>query len=86
MPQPFLETGKCRLFVAGLDIDHAIRGEPCCGETGGKQILVAHAPQDLAHSPRHDARGEEGGGGAVQCAVAGTGNLVQRTESQATTR
>ena len=58
MAQALLETGEKRLFVARLDVDHAIWSEPGLRDRGSEQVLASDAPQDLAERPGGDSGGE----------------------------
>ena len=85
MAQPFLETGQGRLLITGLDIDHAVRRQPCRFQPRGKQILITHAPKDLPHGSCQDASRKQSRGSAVQRAIAGPRDLMQSPQGQPAT-
>ncbi len=78
MAQPLLEAGQRRFFIAGFDVDHPIRREPRRRQARREQILVPHAPENLALGARHDAGREQSRRGTIKHAIAGAGDLVQR--------
>ena len=82
MTQPLLETGQSFLLVSGFDIDDPVRRKPGRFETRCEQILIAHTPEDLPLGARHDARCKRGRRGPIQRAIAGTGDLMQRSQRQ----
>jgi hypothetical protein len=86
MSQPFLEARQRRLLITGFDIGHPIRRQPRCFQPRRKQILISHAPQDLALGARHDAGRKQSRGSAVQRAIAGAGDLVQGAKGETTAR
>ena len=85
MAQPLLETGQSGLLVPGFDKDHPVRRKPSRFQTRREQILIAHTPEDLPLGARHDARCKRGGSSTIQRAIAGTGDLVQRSQRQSPT-
>lgn len=85
MAQPFLEAGQGCLFIPGFNVDHTVRRQTRRLQPRRKQILVAHAPEDLALGARHDSRREQGGGSAIERAIAGAGDLVQTPQGQTAT-
>lgn len=58
MPQPFLETGQQRLFIARLDMDQPVRGKPSLRQRWGKKVRPGHAPKDFAACSRSNAGSE----------------------------
>jgi len=86
MPQTFLETDEDRLFVARLDIDHAIGHEPGLCEGRGEQILLCDTPEHLATQPRRDSSRKERRGRAVDRAMAAAGHLMQSAKCQSASR
>ena len=86
MAQPFLEARQRRLLIPGFNVDHPIRRQPCRFQPRRKQILVPHAPQDLALGARHDAGRKQSRSCTIQRAIACTGDLMQRAQSQSAAR
>ena len=86
MPQAFLKTDEDRLFVARLDIDHAIGHEPGLCEGRGEQILLCDTPEHLATQPRRDSSRKERRGRAVDRAMAAAGHLMQSAKCQSASR
>ncbi len=86
MPQTFLETDEDRLFVARLDIDHAIGHEPSLREGRGEQILPCDTPEHLTMQPRRDSRHKERSSRAVDRAMAAAGHLMQSAKCQSASR
>ena len=86
MPQTFLETDEDRLFVARLDIDHAIGHEPGLREGRGEQILPCDTPEHLTTQPRRDSRRKERRSRAVGRAMAAAGHLMQSAKCQSASR
>ncbi len=86
MAQALLEACQRRFFVAGFDIDHSIRSEPGRRQARRKQILVKHAPENLTLGARHDAGCEQSCRRAIQCAIAGAGDLMQGSQRQSAAR
>ena len=86
MAQAFLEAGEGREFVAGLDVDHPIHGQPCRLQPRRKQILLAHAPEDLSLQPRHDPSRKQRRSGTIQCPIPPAGNFMQSAQRQAAAR
>lgn len=82
MTQPFLETGEQGFLVARLQMDHPVRRQSGLRQSGSEQIRAGDAPQDLAAGPGRDSGGEEGGGGAIHCAMAAAGDFMQRADGQ----
>ena len=86
MPQTFLETDEDRLFVARLDIDHAIGREPGLREGRGEQILPCDTPEHLTTQPRRDSCRKERRSRAVDRAMAAAGHLMQSAKCQSASR
>ncbi len=86
MSQPFLEAGEGRLLVPGFHINYPVGRQPRRLQTRRKQILVPHAPQDLALGARHDAGHEQSRRGAIQRAITGACDLMQRPQRQPAAR
>ncbi|SNS94694.1 hypothetical protein SAMN06295955_10863 [Sphingopyxis indica] len=80
MPQPFLHTGENGLVVAGLHIDHPIRGKTRLGERWREQIRPGHAPKNLAFAACGYSCRKERCRRAINRAIAATGDLVKRTD------
>jgi hypothetical protein len=85
MPQPFFHAGEHGLVVAGLEIDHPVRSEAGLCQGRREQVGARDAPQHLAARAGGDPAGEQRGCGAIDRAVATTGDLVQGTQRQPAT-
>jgi hypothetical protein len=82
----FLETRQHGLLVAGIDVDDAVGVETDLGQGRREKVLPRDAPEHLALGSRRDARGEQGGRGAVDGGVATSRHFVQRPERQPSAR
>ena len=82
MTKAFLETGEKGRLVPGLDIDHPVRTKARLLETGGEEIGLRHAPEDLSGKPRGNPGCKAGCGGAIHCAIAAACHLVEAAERQ----
>jgi hypothetical protein len=74
------------LFVARLDIDHAIGHEPGLREGRGEQILPCDTPEHLTMQPRRDSCHKERRSRAVDRAMAAAGHLMQSAKCQSASR
>lgn len=86
MAEPFLETGEQGFFVTGLDIDDTVGMKPGLRQRRREEILPRDAPEHLAGGSCRDAGGKQGGRCAIQRAVSAAGNLMQRPQSQPSSR
>lgn len=82
MAKAFLETSHQGLFVAGLDIDDAIRPQPGVAERRCEQVRPRDAPEHGARQAGDDARREQCGGGAAHRVVAAARHLVKRAQGE----
>ena len=83
MAQPFLDAGKHRPLVAGLDVDDAVGSQPGLRQGGREEVEAAQAPEHLALGAGGHPGHEESGRRAVHCAVPAPRHLVQRAEREA---
>jgi len=84
MSETLLETAEQRAIITGLDIDHPGRPEPGLRQSGSKQILPRHTPEDPPARPSGDPGGEQRRRRAVDRAIAATADLVQGAECKTT--
>lgn len=84
MAQALLHAGEHGLVVAGLDIDHAVGNQPCLCNRRREEIGPGQAPEHLAPGPGCHSGAEKGGRGAIDGAVAASGDLMECAECQPT--
>lgn len=82
MVQPFLETGKQRLFIAGLDMDHAVGRQTCLGDCRREKVGASDNPKHLTSGSGRDPCRKQGRRRAVHGAIAATRDFMQATEPQ----
>lgn len=84
--QRFLKAGKDCLFVACLDIDHAIRRQAGLGQGGREQVRSSNAPEHHAARSGRNPGGEQRCRRTVNGAVAAARHLMQRATGQSASR
>jgi hypothetical protein len=75
--QSLLEAPQQRRLVAGFDVEDAVRAKSSLRQCRGEQVRTGNAPQNFAGCPRCDSGREQRCRGAVDGAVAATGDFVQ---------
>lgn len=86
MAQPFLETGKQRLFITGLDMDHAVGRQACLGDRRREKVGEGDNPKHLTSGSRRNSCRKQSCRCAIHGAIAATRDFMQTAQPKSTSR
>ena len=86
MAQSFLETGKQRPFIAGLDMDHAVGHQTRLGDRWREKVGAGDDPQHLTSGSGRNSCRKQGCRCTIHGAIAATRDFMQAAQPQSTPR